>query len=419
MIPLPELTPFPGNARRGNPEVIAESISVNGQYRPLIVRQHGGTLTVLAGNHTLKGLEILDALEARCEVIDCDDSTALRINLVDNKSSDDGTYDEEARVALLSLLDGDYLGTGYLGHELDDEVTTLAAESWEREQKAELETVPRPAKDETETPLKVHHRDIPFDAIFSISDVACSVTRAAYEMGFHPGIISTASRALTKLRDLLPDIPVTFIDNDWHNYDHAQHVAVVAEHRPKYATVRDVMTKRQCEAAGVEYYPFEQIMEMAQEVGEHTDNVIVVPKYDCLEKIPEEYVVGFSVPTSYGGTPMPAEAVRGRRVHLLGGSWAKQRQYLELLGDDVVSFDNNHLFRVALYGHFTYPNGSPGYWPDLDPRLPRTWQATAICSLAAIRDELNRRYAAGIVPRVEAPDPGAYAHDEDTEGEGE
>lgn len=127
MIPLPELTPFPGNARRGDPVKIAESITANGQYRALVVRAHGDSLTVLAGNHTLKGLEILDSPAARCEVIDCDDETARRINLVDNKASDDGTYDEEALAALLGALDT-VVGTGYSDEEVDSIVARYEPE---------------------------------------------------------------------------------------------------------------------------------------------------------------------------------------------------------------------------------------------------------------------------------------------------
>ena len=49
---LDELTPFPGNARRGDPNVIARSIVRNGQYRAIVVRVSDGARTILAGNHT-------------------------------------------------------------------------------------------------------------------------------------------------------------------------------------------------------------------------------------------------------------------------------------------------------------------------------------------------------------------------------
>lgn len=116
---LTALTPFPGNARRGDVPGIATSIDLNGQYRSLIVRKQGKTLTVLAGNHTREALLSLGRTTGRCEVIECDDATATRVNLVDNKLPDAGSYDDSALAGLLRSLD-DLTGTGYDPDELDD-----------------------------------------------------------------------------------------------------------------------------------------------------------------------------------------------------------------------------------------------------------------------------------------------------------
>lgn len=131
MIPLAQLTPFPGNARRGNPAKLAESLEANGQYRSLIVRgvPETGEQIVLAGNNTMAALEYRGDTEARCEIVRCDDATALRVNLVDNKTNDEATYDDEARAALLVLLDGELHGTGYD----DDEADTIIARYEEEE----------------------------------------------------------------------------------------------------------------------------------------------------------------------------------------------------------------------------------------------------------------------------------------------
>lgn len=120
MIALDSLTPFPGNARLGNRRRLVESLEANGQYRSLIVRQQDdGELVVLAGNNTLAALEERGDTEARCELVRCDDATALRVNLVDNKTNDEATYDDAARAALLELLDGELDGTGYDVDEAD------------------------------------------------------------------------------------------------------------------------------------------------------------------------------------------------------------------------------------------------------------------------------------------------------------
>jgi hypothetical protein len=155
-VSLEDLTPFPGNARRGNVERILDSLRANGQYKPLTVRRQGETLTILAGNHTYLALlrheesgrdacqdwELAndrpcqlcinvdsDDPTALAHLIECDDDTAKRINLVDNKSADDGTYDDEAVAAILGSLEGGVVGTGYS----DDEADSILARFEEEE----------------------------------------------------------------------------------------------------------------------------------------------------------------------------------------------------------------------------------------------------------------------------------------------
>lgn len=143
---------------------------------------------------------------------------------------------------------------------------------------------------------------------------------------------------------------VIFIDNDYFHYDHALHLEAVKRYRPKYATVRDLMTSSQCQQAGIPYYSFEQVMDWAAELAEYAHNVIVIPKYDCLERIPAQYVLGYSIPTSHGGTPMPFAMFQGRPIHLLGGSPSKQIAYWQADPADVVSIDNNYILKAARYG---------------------------------------------------------------------
>lgn len=126
-IPLDELTPFPGNAKRGDVEQIRKSLRRNGQYRSLVVREiPDGPLIVLAGNHTLQALQAEGAPTARCEVVLCDDNTARRVNLVDNRSAELGGYDNDALAELLSYMDGDYEGTGYTTDDVEALITPPA-----------------------------------------------------------------------------------------------------------------------------------------------------------------------------------------------------------------------------------------------------------------------------------------------------
>jgi ParB-like chromosome segregation protein Spo0J len=161
--PIGDLTGYPGNPRRGDVGMILESLAANGQYRPLVVREEeDGSLVVLAGNHTLQamaahgpgpcglvtrvgGEERACALchgrewepVAQVAVYSCDDATARRIVLADNRTSDAGDYDEEALATLLSGLDGDLAGTGYTDTDLTDLLEYL--EDAEEEYRAQHE----------------------------------------------------------------------------------------------------------------------------------------------------------------------------------------------------------------------------------------------------------------------------------------
>ncbi|MFK0063373.1 hypothetical protein ACIQTN_29610 [Streptomyces werraensis] len=168
-VPLGDLRPFPGNARRGDPAVILQSLVRTGQFRSLIVRDTGNGLVVLAGNHTLQALlahgpgpcgltTTVDGQElpcalcggeewapvARCEIVTCDDATATRINLVDNRSAELGGWDQEALADLIAGLDGDLDGTGYTDADLDKLVAAIE-EAYEDDEEEEPEQPAAPA----------------------------------------------------------------------------------------------------------------------------------------------------------------------------------------------------------------------------------------------------------------------------------
>lgn len=108
---IADLVQYPGNAKRGDVPAIRASLEENDQFAPVVVQK--STMYVLAGNHTVQaagqaGWEEIDAV-----VVDVDDRRALKINLAANRTADRGGYDTDARAALLTLLEGDYEGTGY------------------------------------------------------------------------------------------------------------------------------------------------------------------------------------------------------------------------------------------------------------------------------------------------------------------
>lgn len=110
-VKLDKLQPYPGNARRGNVEVIRESLRVNGQYKPIVVQKDTGY--VLAGNHTLEAARAEGWTDLLVSWVECDADTARKINVIDNRSNDIASYDDEMLVELLNDLAGDYTGTGF------------------------------------------------------------------------------------------------------------------------------------------------------------------------------------------------------------------------------------------------------------------------------------------------------------------
>jgi hypothetical protein len=175
---------------------------------------------------------------------------------------------------------------------------------------------------------------------FSQSDGACCT---AVDAGLLYGTRSTKSTPCERHRS-------EFVDNEWKGYEHDVHVGVVEQLRPRYATVLDLLTRGQCEALGLPYKTFDEIMRYAEDVEPFTENVIVIPKYDCIADIPKKYMLGYSVPSSYGGTPLAFDRFKGRRTHLLGGSPAKQFALWCGFPDEVISIDTNYIHKVAQYG---------------------------------------------------------------------
>jgi ParB-like chromosome segregation protein Spo0J len=127
MVPIKDLIRYPGNARRGDVDVIAESIKANGFYG-VVIRQRSTGYT-LAGNHRTDGAELAGLTELPVQTIDVDDATARRINLVDNRSNQLAGYDTVALSELLSLAmdEGSLVGTGFTEDDYADTLVDAEA----------------------------------------------------------------------------------------------------------------------------------------------------------------------------------------------------------------------------------------------------------------------------------------------------
>jgi hypothetical protein len=121
-----ELNEYANNPRKGNVDLIAESLSKYGQYKPITVNKENNE--ILAGNHTYRAAKQLGWETIDIVYVDVDSVTAAKIVAIDNRSSDIGQYDNKILADLLNSMDN-LEGSGYTFDEYDD----LKAEIQERD----------------------------------------------------------------------------------------------------------------------------------------------------------------------------------------------------------------------------------------------------------------------------------------------
>lgn len=193
---------------------------------------------------------------------------------------------------------------------------------------------------------------------FSGDEAGCCI---ANDCNFGYGIQSTYyNRACIKH-------PIVFVDNSYHNYNHTKHLEVIKKVKPKYCTVRDVMTKKQCLRDNIEFYEPAQILKWAEELRCYSENIIIIPKsVEFLNFFDwSKFIIGLPVPSSYGTDMLPLEFYKDKKVHLLGGSWKKQLSLIYNLGDNIVSLDNNYIHKIAQNGVFIDQIGETHFLGDL------------------------------------------------------
>lgn len=138
LVPIDECVPHPENPRRGNLDVIEESLRAFGQVRPILVNKRSGY--IVAGNHTYRAVvERLGWNRVARVLADLDPDEERRYLLMDNRSSDLGEYDVEAQGRLLAELaeTGKLEGTGYSEKAVAD-LTAQAAEIARRAQEDDV-----------------------------------------------------------------------------------------------------------------------------------------------------------------------------------------------------------------------------------------------------------------------------------------
>lgn len=172
--------------------------------------------------------------------------------------------------------------------------------------------------------------------------------------------------------------PLYFADQDWKRPNRAGYMAALAAHRPHMATVLDWERADQ----------LPEVLSWAEDAAAFVERVLIIPKVmGGIGQLPRSVggkpvVLGYSVPTAFGGTELPIWEFAGWPIHLLGGSpqaqmhaWAHLRAVAE-----VVSADGNYAQKMAVrYCQFWVP-GTARYaknrwWPTLVEADGQRWDS--------------------------------------------
>jgi hypothetical protein len=166
------------------------------------------------------------------------------------------------------------------------------------------------------------------------------VQTIAHAFGWRPGA------RYTNLRDVrhLAFEKRGFLDICWKTYSFTRHLNSVKLCRPHITVARDIEDIRH----------LDEVLAEAEQLRKFSKLVAIVPKNPKLGRhlerlIPNEYLLGYSCPTRYGGTAIPPSKFT-RPVHILGGRPDVQRRIAAK--PPVYSFDCNRFTLDAAFGDF-------------------------------------------------------------------
>lgn len=149
------------------------------------------------------------------------------------------------------------------------------------------------------------------------------------------------------------------VDIHWKEYDWTDYLAKVNRWRPVQAMAADYEHPAQRREL------YRQLRDLK---AAGVLRVMVCPKFvGAVAHIPSWCIVAVSVPSEYAGFLPPIDELRGRRVHLLGGSPVKQREYTKHLlaaGVRVLSMDGNSHDRAS-QGAMWWSSEDGGKWKAL------------------------------------------------------
>lgn len=160
----------------------------------------------------------------------------------------------------------------------------------------------------------------------------------AVNVGIHYGMQFPASRK--------PPFPVYFADQNWKKPDRDRYIDWVSEYAPNMATVIDIEREEQIDEA----------LDWGYRISKYVENVVLIPKVNgIIKNLPrkingKKVVLGYSIPTTHGGTTVPIGEFSEWDIHLLGGNPKKQIDMYDTMrqiGGNVTSLDCNYISMKA------------------------------------------------------------------------
>jgi hypothetical protein len=176
--------------------------------------------------------------------------------------------------------------------------------------------------------------------------------------------------------------PLYLLDIHWTRYDWPTYLAVVRAERPALAAVPDILTRDGLARA----------LSHAAELAPYCGALLLIPKAHVIDRIPstiagKSVVIGYSVPTRYGASPLPLWEYAGRPVHLLGGTPLRQLGVARYL--QVISADGNVAQRIAHLGGVVTERGGRAMLRSFHPAIegaaiPPAALAQSLVNIAAM-----------------------------------
>jgi hypothetical protein len=145
---------------------------------------------------------------------------------------------------------------------------------------------------------------------------------------------------------------VYFADQNWKNPNKTLYITEIKKYKPEMATVIDLEFS----------YQKDEVISWAEEISPYVSIIIIIPKiHNIICELPreingKEIRLGYSVPTSHGGTEVQISEFTGWSVHLLGGSPGKQMELASYM--NVQSADGNMMMKMANRGLYWMPGKS-------------------------------------------------------------